>query len=254
MTSSSIGYALTLITVSNVQNYIFKWAVYSRRHFEWGATYSWQSGQIDPHWAKVLLGVLSLNLLCSLLLLPFTRPCACVPSEPGGIMTVAELVWDKVPADFSLEASHETASFAEIASILWNQRFGVVKEKYSMRLEIKGSTSLSRSPVSTSTTPSPSQARNRFLRNMSQRSRLYWNSFLLKAERYVCQVSVWMNSSLYPFLLTPLALALWIAFLSLVFAANVYIIHNMTRPQQLSDQNYALPFKPSLYIVVGVSI
>ncbi|KAL9608073.1 MAG: hypothetical protein Q9167_007073 [Letrouitia subvulpina] len=120
---SSIGYTLALIAIPNIQNYSFKWVVFSGGHFEWGATYSWQSGQLDPYWTKVLLDLLALNLLCSLCLFPFARPRAFVTSEPGGIMTVAELVWDKTPADFSLEASYETAPFTEIASVLWDQRF-----------------------------------------------------------------------------------------------------------------------------------
>ncbi|KAL9043703.1 MAG: hypothetical protein Q9214_003116 [Letrouitia sp. 1 TL-2023] len=252
---SSIGYTLALIAIPNIQNYAFKWVVFSGGHFEWGAAYSWQSGQLDPYWAKVLLALLALNLLCSLCLFPFTRSRAFVASEPGGIMTIAELVWDKVPADFGLEASHETAPVTKIASILWDQRFCVVEENQSMRLEVlRGSTSPPQSPVSTSITPPPFQGRNRCFREICQKSRAYWNLFLLKTKPYVRKVSIWMNGSPYPFLLTPLALTLWIIFLSLILTANAYIVHNMTRPQQLADQNYVLPFNPSLYIVVGVSI
>ncbi|KAI4158706.1 MAG: hypothetical protein LQ342_007227 [Letrouitia transgressa] len=170
-------------------------------------------------------------------------------------MTVAELVGDKFPADFGLEASHETAPFTKIASILWDQRFRVVEENQSMRLEVlRGPTTLPRLPVSTSTTPPPIQARNRYYREICQKSRSYWNLFLLKTKYYVRQMSIWMNGSPYPFLLRPLALTLWIIFLSLVFAANAYIVHDMTGLQQLADQNYVPPSKPSLYIVVGVLI
>lgn len=253
--SSSIGYTIALIAIPNIQNYTFKWVVFSGGHFEWGAAYSWQSGQQDPYWAKVLLGLLGLSLLCSLCLFPFTRPPTFVVSQPGGIMTVAELVGDKFPADFGLEASHETAPFTKIASILWDQRFRVVEENQSMRLEVlRGPTTLPRLPVSTSTTPPPIQARNRYYREICQKSRSYWNLFLLKTKYYVRQMSIWMNGSPYPFLLRPLALTLWIIFLSLVFAANAYIVHDMTGLQQLADQNYVPPSKPSLYIVVGVLI
>ena len=64
----------------------------------------------------------------------------------------------------------------------------------------------------------------------------------------------WLNGSPYPFLLQPIAFLLWIAFLGLVFCANMYLVIGMTTPHQLDVENYALPWNPSLYIVVGVTI
>ena len=108
--------------------------VFSGGYFNWEAAYSWQSGQLDPYWAEVLLGMPALSLTCSLLLFLFTRPCGFTVPEPGEIMTVAEPVWDEIPAYFSLEVSHEMASFNEIASILWDQQFCLVEENKSTRL------------------------------------------------------------------------------------------------------------------------
>ena len=51
-------------------------------------------------------------------------------------MTVIELVWDKAPADYRLNPSHEKASFNNFASVLWNQQFCVVKADSSTRPEI----------------------------------------------------------------------------------------------------------------------
>ena len=228
--------------------------MFSGGYFDWGAPYSWQSGQLDPYWAAVLLAMLGLSLICSLCHFLLTRSYGFPIPEPGGIMTVAELVWDRTPAYFGLEVSHETASFNEIASILWDQQFCMVEENNSMRLhKLPGVTSPLQSPVSASPTPSL-QTRNHRFRSICKSIRSYWSSFLQKAKQYIHALSIWMNGSPYPVLLRPLPLALWILFLSIILAANAYIIHNMTSSQQLSDQNYALPWKSSLYIVVGVSI
>ena len=253
--SSSIGYTLALFAIPNIQNYIFVWVVFSGGYFDWGAEYSWQTGQLDPYWAKVLLGVLAINLVCALCLFPFLKcPGFKMTTEPNGIITLIELVCGKVPADFGLDPSHEKASFNGIASVLWDQRFHVVEANSSMRLEIfRGPTSPTHSPVLNFTTPSR-QAQNSRFRRAFNGTRRCWNVFRVKLIGYCWEVEKWMNGSPYPFLLRPLPLTLWIIFLALVFAANSYIVHKMTTPQQLSDQNYALPWNPSLYIATGVFI
>ena len=254
--SSSIGYTLALFAIPNIQNYVFVWVVYSGGYFDWGAEYSWQTGQIDPYWAKVLLRVLAVNLVCAVCLFPFLRyPGFKITREPNNdIMTVTELIWDKVPADFGLDLSHEKASFNGIASVLWDQQFRIVEVKGSMRLEIfSGPTFTTHSPVPNSTTPSH-QAQNSRFRRALNRTRRYWNVYRLVLKEYGREVEKWMNGSPYPFLLRPLLLTLWILFLALVLVANSYIVHNMTTPQQMFDQNYALPWNPSLYIATGVFI
>ena len=252
--SSSIGSTLALIAIPNIQNYAFKWVVFSGGYFDWGAQYTWQSGQLDPYWAEILLGMLALSLTCSLCPFLSMRPYGFTVPEPGGIMTVAELVWNRTPAYFGLDESHETASFNDIASILWDQRFRLVEENNLTRLsKLPGPTSPVQPPVSASTTPSL-QARNHRFRSRCKSLRSYWSSFLQTTKRHIREVLIWTNGSPCPFLLRPLPLALWILFLSLVLAANAHIVHNMTSPQQLFDQNYAIPWKPSLYIVVGVFI
>ena len=252
---SSIGYTLALLAIPNIQNYMFVWVIFSGGYFDWGAEYSWQTGQLDPYWAKVLLGVLAINLVCALCLFPFLKfPGSKMTTELSGIMTVAELVCDKVPPDFGLDPSHDKASFNDIASVLWNQQFRLVEANSSTRLESnRGPTSATSSSVLSLTIPSR-QAQNSRFRRAFNASRRCWNVFRLKLIGYCREVEKWMNGSPYPCLLRPLPLTLWIIFLALVFAANCYVVHNMTTSEQLSDQNYALPWNPSLYIATGVFI
>ena len=253
--SSSIGYTLALLAIPNIQNYVFVWALFSGGYFDWGAEFSWQMGLLDPYWAKVLLGALAVDLVCALCLFLYLKvPVSRMTTEPNGIMAIAELVCDRTPADFGLGSCHEKASFNDIASILWGQQLRVVEANNSTRLEIvPRPTSATHSPILGSGTL-PRQAQGSRFRRVSNGIRRYWNVLRLKIIRYLREVDIWMNGSPYPFLLRPWPLTLWITFLALLFTANSYVVHSMTMPQQLSDQNYALPWNPSLYIVVGVFI
>ena len=254
--SSSIGYTLALLVIPNIQNYALVWVIYSGGYFDWGAEYSWQMGRIDPYWANVLIGVLAINLVCALYLLLFLKlPDIKMTTEPNGIITIAELLWDKVPGDFGLDTSHEKASFNEIASALWNQVFRLVDANGSTCLKIiQGPTSPPQSPTLSSTTLRSRQAQYSRLRRAFNGIQRYWDKFRLMIIEYCHKVERSMNGSPYPFLLRPLALIIWIVFLTLVLAANSYVVHNMTTPQQFTDQNYALPGPPSLYICTGVFI
>lgn len=253
--SSSIGYTLALLAIPNIQNYVFVWIVFSGGYFDWGAEYSWQTGQLDPYWTKVLLGVLAVNLVCALCLFPFLKSHDfTMTTEPNAILTLTELVWDKVPADFGLDPSHEKASFNTIASILWDKQFQLVQANSSTRLEIiDGPASPTQSSFLNST-PTSRHAQRSFVLRISNTTRRCWNVFRLKFTGYCREVEMWMNGSPYPYLLRPLPLTLWIIFLALIFAANSYVVHKMTTPEQLSDQNYALPWNPTLYLVTGVFI
>lgn len=252
--SSSVGNTLALLAIPNIQNYVFVWQVNSGGYFDWGAEYSWQTGQLDPYWAKVLLGVLAVNLVCALCLFPVQKfPFSRMTTELNGIITTTELVGDKVLSDFGLATCHEKASFNDIASVLWKQQFRIVEADSSMRLEIIRSTSPTHPPVRNSNTSSPQSHHSRFRRAFNATRRL-WNLCSDRISKYFWEVEKWMNGSPYPFLLRPLPFTLWIIFLSCLLAANSYVVHNMTTPQQLSDQNYALPWNPSLYIATGVFI
>ena len=175
-------------------------------------------------------------------------------TQPSEIIAVTELVCDKAPADFGLDSSHEKASFNDIASILWHQQFRVSEANSSTRLEIiRGPRSPTRSLVLNSTTPARQAQTSRF-RRVLNRTQQCWNVCRLRTIEFCRGVERWMNGSPYPFLLRPLPLALWIFFLAVVLAANSYVVYRMTTPQQLNDQNYALPWNPSFYIVTGVFI
>lgn len=253
--SSSIGYTLALLTIPNIQNYAFVWAVFSGGYFDWGAEYSWQTGQVDSYWAKALLGVLAISLVCALCLIPCRKFSGLkTTTQPSEIIAVTELVCDKAPADFGLDSSHEKASFNDIASILWHQQFRVTEANSSTRLEIiRGPRSPTRSLVLNTTTPARQAQTSRF-RRVLNRTQQCWNVCRLRTIEFCRGAERWMNGSPYPFLLRPLPLALWIFFLALVLAANSYVVYRMTTPQQLNDQNYALPWNPSFYIVTGVFI
>ena len=253
--SSSTGYILALLVIPNIQNYVFVWTIFSGGYFDWGAKFSWQTGLLDPYWARVLLGVLAINLVCALCLFPFLKSHdLTMTTEPNAILTLTELVCDKVPADFGLDPSHEKASFNTLASILWDKQFQLVQANSSTRLEIiNGPASPTQSSFLNSTLTSH-QAQRSFVLKILNNTRRCWDAFRLKFTGYCREVEMWMNGSPYPYLLRPLPLTLWIIFLALIFAANSYVVHKMTSPEQLSDQNYALPWNPTLYLVTGVFI
>ena len=91
--NSSICCALALLAIPNILNHVFIWVVYSGGYFDWPAEYSWQTGQLDPYWTKVLFRVLGINLVRAFGLFRFLRsPCFKTVTEPNGIMTVTELI------------------------------------------------------------------------------------------------------------------------------------------------------------------
>ena len=251
--SSSIGYNLALITIPNIQNYVFIWVVFSGGYFDWGAEYSWQTGQVDPYWAKVLLGVLAANFACALsLFLTMTFASFELGTDPCGIIIVAELVWDKRPADFGLDRTHEEAPFESIAIELCDQVFHARRDGNSTRLEVV-STPIPQAQSPTSSSRTPSAQRHCVRRALDWTSHRF-SSCKQMIRHYSLKAEKWMNGSPYPFLLRRIPLLLWIAFLAIIIAANGYVVQRMITPQQLIDQNYALPWNPSLYIVTGVFI
>jgi hypothetical protein len=60
----------------------------------------------------------------------------------------------------------------------------------------------------------------------------------------------------YPesFMFHPLVVSLWIFFLILVLCVNIYILAIITSTTQMTLSNYALPWSPNVYLLVGVLI
>ena len=253
--SSSIGNNVALLAIPNIQNYVFAWTTFSGGYFDWGAEYSWQMGLLDPYWTKVLLGVLAINLVCALSLFPISKSSGFeVTTEPNGLMTLVELVRNKVPASFGLDRSHETAPSNGIVSVLRNRYFQIVEENGHTWLRTKTPpASCPNTPIQRSALPFP-QGRSSRLRKASAQMRQRWNHFKQNVLQRYRDLELWMDGSPYPFLLRRWPLTIWMMFLALTFAANSYIVHHMTTTQQLYDLNYALPWNPSLYIVIGVFI
>lgn len=252
---SSIGYTIALVALPNIQNYAFQWVVFTGGHFDWGAEYSWQTGQMDPYWCKILLALLGVELCCAGSLWPFL---ASLPSKldkgPSGLETVAELVLERGPADFGLDMSDEEASFNEIASILRDRQFRIVRNGNFLALtEVPEPTSITVSQTQV-VTPPQQQSRRLLPWGRGSKVRQYLSIGMTRLRSLLVKIETWLNRSPYPFLFHPVVLMVWISFLCLVLAASSYVIQGMTTPQQLIDQIYALPWNPTLYIAVGVSI
>ena len=239
---SSIGSTLALISIPLVQNYTFAWVIFSGGHFDWGAGYSWQVGLMKPYWASILLGLSAACLVCCFCLFFFTTSTQMVAmTQINGIMGLLELVRGKTAGDFNLDKYHEEASFNDVADRLWENSFRICTINNTTTLEIV--------PKPSSSNSSPIRHSSR-LRRIRERTHKHWKSF----ASFCHTAEMWMNGSPYPFLLRPFPLGIWIMYLLLLFAANCFVIHKMTTPRQLSDQNYALPRDPNLYIAPGVFI
>jgi hypothetical protein len=69
----STGYVLALTAVPNIQNCVFNWVIYAGVDLNWGGVYSWKVGIVDPFSVKILLVLLSLDLVCIICLFIFVQ-------------------------------------------------------------------------------------------------------------------------------------------------------------------------------------
>ncbi len=247
---SSTGYVLALIAVPNIQNYAFNWVVYSGGDLNWGGVYSWQVGLIDPFWAKILLVVLSLDLLCIVLLTIFLqRRESGLQRDPIGIMAWVRLIVDSDNQSIScLESNDSFDTLRTIFSNLNNFTFHLTE---TQQLRVRRN--------------QPRSSRHRFeltcfkivpktirpaIDKIWKLCDLAWKRVLCIANPIDALVTYYPKSVMFH----PVVLITWITSLTLILCANIYILAKMTSNTQMTLSSYALPWSPNIYLLVGVFI
>ncbi|MCJ1394522.1 hypothetical protein MMC18_007401 [Xylographa bjoerkii] len=265
---SSTGYVLSLIAIPNLQSYVFYWANYSGGTLSWGGQYSWQVGLVDQYWSGVLVGVLSINMLCVVgIMLVLTFRNSEITRNPIGISNIAELVSNACLADFNLDSDDELASLTNILEKLRDRKFSISDQ---WRLVL----------YTAQTRPSRSK------RSHTTKMRKIWTyivqNFQHQVQRFGVSASVttwfdtkargfiratqhllqsvleifgrWTPDSPHSALFRPIPLVVWNMFLLLLLSANLYVLGVMTKPVQMSAENYALPWSPNVYLLVAVFV
>ena len=249
---SSTGYTLALIAMPNIQNYVFAWKVYSGGNLDWGGTYSWQVGYIDPYWTAISIGVLSANLICIVALAIILQfRVSGLREDPLGVITMVKLISENQRgfAEFGLEDKDAFESLETITSKLDFRRFEI-SSGYQLRENAH--------PQSAASPNSPYIIWTKLLPTaMVQRSSRVWR--MLKCVwnlivGIVRSIDTWTNGRPRPFMFHPLISLLWIIWLLLLLAANSYILVKMTTDTQLALYNFVIPWSPNAYLVVGVFI
>lgn len=262
---SSTGCVLAVNAVPNIQNYVFNWAIYAGGDLNWGGMYSWQVGYVDPYWAKVLIAVLAVDLVCILgVIILVHRRQSGLQQDPKGIITWVKLSQDICDESaIGLKSGDAFATSREIHSKLKDQRFIVSTDTAKMLLMLTEN-------------PKPSQARvpirlwKVFLQPLPNVLARLWKvlpkslrnvlgkiqgvckrfaKFALNIYEKFQSVTKYASNMFGSFLLIP-----WIAWLIVSLYANTYIVAKMTTSEQLTLRNYALPWSPNIYLVVGVLI
>ena len=248
---SSTGYVLSLLVVPNLQSYVFYWATYSGGTLAWGGRYSWQTGQVDPYWSKVLLGVLSLNLLCavSIILILALQPTGIVEDQIG-IASVTALVLDANPSDFGLDSGDATNSWTDILIKLSAKHFSISEQRKLSMQDNRVTPQMANQPANGKLA--------KFLLQCQRISPVLVTRFLKKLQRLgqgiTKRFNTWVLDSPHSFLFQPLPLFLWNAVLVLLLCATLHVLSAMASPSQLSAKNYALPWSPNAYLLVGVFV
>jgi hypothetical protein len=247
---SSIGCVVAVIAVPNIQNYVFNWAVYAGGDLYWGGIYSWQVGYVDPYWAKVMISVLAVDLVCILgvIVLVHCRQSG-LEEDPKGIISWVKLTVDICnESAFGLESDDSFAKSSEIYSKLKHKRFQILSDTAQVLQMLPEVPQPSRGRVPVpwrKLVPHP-------LRNILAKIQAAckgFAKFVLHVNQRVQSVTEYANNIFSPVILVP-----WIAWLILSLCANIYILAKMTTSEQLTLKNYALPWSPNIYLVVGVLI
>ena len=246
---SSTGSTMAVIAVPNIQNYVFNWVIYSGGQLNWGGVYSWQVGIADPYWSNVLTGVLCINLLCVvglMALLHYRR--SGLEQDPRGIITWVQLTMSSGRESiFGLQPADSFSQESEICSKLKDKRLQILTNP-TRELHVVGNVVSQPHSIHRwrDITPKPLQ------RSITKVS-VIWSHFVKFVTTVYDAVGSWMtlhaSNMLHPLLLVP-----WTMYLILSFCANVYILAQMTSGEQLTLSNYALPWSPNVYLVVGVLI
>ena len=247
---SSTGYTLSLIAMPNIQNYVFAWTVYSGGNLNWGGAYSWQVGYMDPYWTAILIGILSANLICIVALIIILQfRVSGLREDPLGVITMVKLISGNQRgfAEFGLEDEDAFESLETITSKLDVKRF-TISSGYQLREHAHPqSVASSNSILWTKLLPTAMVQRTSQVWRILKRT---WN-FIVGIVR---SIDTWINGRPQPFLLHPLISLLWITWLSLLLAANSYILVKMTTDTQLALYNFVIPWSPDAYLLVGVFI
>ena len=249
---SSTGYTLSLIAMPNIQNYVFAWTVYSGGNLDWGGTYSWQVGYVDPYWTAVLIGILVANLICIVALTIILQfRVSGLREDPLGVITLVKLISGSQRrfAEFGLENKDAFESLETITSKLNSRRF-----------EISSGYQLRETPQPQSVT-SPNSSfvlwtqllPTALVQQLSQVWRILKRTWKLIVS-IVRKIDTWINGRSQPFMFHPLISLLWIAWLLLLLTANSYILVKMTSDRQLALYNFVIPWSPNAYLLVGVFI
>jgi hypothetical protein len=246
---SSTGSTVAVIAVPNIQNYIFNWVIYSGGRLNWGGVYSWQVGVVDPYWANVLTGVLCVDLLCLVGLVSLLhRRRSGLQQDPRGIITWVQVTLSSGGESiFGLEPADSFAPESQIYSKVKNKRLQIL-------------TGLARELRVVGDDHSPDHSADRwrkfipkpFQHRLAKVGRIWKHSAKFAMHIYDV-VSSWMtryaSNMLHPLLLVP-----WMLWLVVSLCANLYVLAEMTSSEQLTLSNYALPWSPDIYLVVGVLI
>jgi hypothetical protein len=247
---SSTGYVLALIAIPNIQNYVFNWVVYAGGDLNWGGVYTWQVGIIDHFWTNILLVVLSLDLVCIIcVILILQRRESGLQRDPRGVITWVMLTLDRNDLLVScLDNCDSFASLRIIFSKMDNKRFRFTEKQQLQVLKDQAISSQHRFPTIGSKII-PRQIWTA-LANIWRLCKLLWKLVLYVADFVDSLVTDCPKS----FMFHPLVLIFWITSLILVLCANIYILIMMTSTTQLTLSNYALPWSPNVYLLVGVFI
>ena len=249
---SSTGYNLSLIAMPNIQNYVFAWTVYSGGNLDWGGTYSWQVGYVNPCWTGILIGILSANLICVVALTVILRSrVSGLREDPLGVISIVKLILGSQRgfAEFGLEDKDAFESLETITSKLDFRRFEI-SSGYQIREQ---------APPQSVTPPEKSfiLCTKLLPTTMVQRLNLVWRALKRTWELNVGilrSIDSWINGRPQPLMFHPLISLLWITWLLLLLAANSYILVEMTTDTQLALYNFVIPWSPNAYLLVGVFI
>ena len=252
---SSVGYVLSLLVVPNLQSYVFFWATYSGGTLAWGGRYSWQTGHVDPYWSKVLLSVLSLNLLCAVsLILILTLQPTGIAEDQIGIANVTALVLDANPSDFGLDSDDATEPLGNILAKLSPKQFSISQQRKLLMHDSRATPQMANQPANGKLA--------KILIQCKGISPAVMKRFITELQRLlytlgqvtIKNLNIWVLDSPHSFLFQPLPLLLWNAVLALLLSATLYVLSAMASPSQLSAKNYALPWSPNVYLLVGVFV
>lgn len=255
---SSTGFVLASIVVPNIQNYVFQWVLYSGATLPWGGTFSWQVGLVDPYWSRVLVAILAMNFACLVGIMVVTVTEGTGLSEDMlGLAGHAGLILDKAPSDLGFEITDEEATFSEVCTKLFEQRFHLSEENGFSTLNVYAGTTyskLSRIKVAVKSLRQYSSMPPRRLQPLFRKIWKPFGFFLSRAGEVVLMAGCWITNCPHSFFFHPLALIFWLSSLVFLLSATIYVLVQMSQLSQTLLQNYNMPWPTNVYLVVGVLV